>query len=121
MRRGVGLAGADAGAHELHVLDQFGQHALDMQMRVDIGRARDRAAEGQHELGLGQILGRGLVHDLRHRAGALEQPVAHFRVAVDEDALPRHQHVVEHRQPVALVEPRGERVIHRRGGVLVHD
>src|SRR5947199_2079309 len=36
----------------------------------------DRAAERQHELGLRQILRRGLVHDLRHRAGALEQTIA---------------------------------------------
>jgi hypothetical protein len=35
-------------------------------------------------------------------------------------ALPRHQHVVEHREPVALVEPRRQRVVHARGGVLVH-
>jgi hypothetical protein len=77
-------------------------------------------AERHHELGLGQILGRGLVHDLRHRPGALEEAVAHLRIAVDEDALPRHQHIVEDREPVALVEPRGERIIHHRGAVLMH-
>ena len=90
-------------------------------MRVDIGRARDREAERHHELGFGEVLCRGLVHDLRHRLGALEQAVAHDGIAMDEDALPRHQHIVEYRQPVALIEPRRQREIHRRGGVLVYD
>src|SRR5213082_1281083 len=49
--------------------------------------------EREHEFGLRQILRRGLVHDLRHRAGTLEQAVTHLRVAMDEDPLPRHQHI----------------------------
>jgi hypothetical protein len=38
--RGVGLAGADAGARRTRQCwISFGEHALDVQMRVDIGRA----------------------------------------------------------------------------------
>jgi hypothetical protein len=50
--RGVGLTRAQAGAAEFGVLDQLGQHALDMQMLVDIGRFRDGEGEAHHELGL---------------------------------------------------------------------
>ena len=37
-RRRIGLARPEAGTGEFGVLDQFGEHALDMQMLVDIGR-----------------------------------------------------------------------------------
>ena len=61
-------------------------------MLVDL---RDGEGEPHHELGLGEVLGRELVHDLRHHAGAVVKAVAELGVAVDEDPLPRHQHVVE--------------------------
>src|ERR1700736_5876358 len=62
---------------------------------------------------------RELVHDLRHDAGAIVEAVAQRGIAMNEDALPRHQHVVEDRHRIGLVEARRERVIEQRGGVLV--
>ena len=115
------LARAQAGAHELGELDQLGEHALHVQMRVDLGRARHREGDRHHEFGLGEVLGAELVHDLRHRAGAVVEAVAHLGVAVDEDALPRHEHIVEDHHRIRLVEPRRERIVHRRAGVLMHD
>jgi hypothetical protein len=100
-------------------LDQLGQHALDMQVLIDVGRLGDRKGEPHHEFGLRQVLDRELVHDLRHDTGAVVEPVAQLGVAVDEDALPRHQHVVKDHHCIGLVEARRQRVIHRRGGVLV--
>ena len=90
-----------------------------MEVLVDIGRFGDRAAEPHHELGLGEVLGRELVHDLRHDAGAVVEPVAQLGVAMNEDALPRHQHVIEYDHRVGLVEARREWIIHHRSGVLV--
>ena len=59
--------------------------------------------------------------NLRHRLGTLKEAVAHLRLAVDEDALPGHRHVVEDGEPVALVEARRQRKVHRRGSILMHD
>jgi len=84
-----------------------------------VGRLRDGKGEPHHELGFRPILGRELVHDLRHDAGAVIEPIAQRGIAMNKDALPRHQHVVEDRHRIGLVEARRERVIHRRGGVLV--
>ena len=40
-----------------------------------------------------------------------EQRVAHLHVAVEKDAVPRHQHVVEHADRVGLLEARAERMV----------
>ena len=76
---GVRFRCAQAGAAEFGELDQFGQHALHVQMLVDVGGFRDRETQPHHELGLRQVLGAELVHHLRHRAGAVVQAVAHLR------------------------------------------
>ena len=59
------------------------------------------------------------MHDLRHDAGAVVEAVAQCCIAMNEDALPRDQHVVEDRHRIGLVEARREGVIEQRGSVLV--
>src|SRR5467141_3314894 len=44
-----------------------------------VGRLRDGKGEPHHELGFRPILGRELVHDLRHDAGAVIEPIAQRR------------------------------------------
>ena len=68
---------------------------------------------------MNSALARFLVHDLRHDAATVVEAVAQLGIAVDEHPLPRHQHVIEDDHRVGLVEARGERIVHRRGGVLV--
>ena len=43
--------------------------------------------------------------------GAREQGVGQLDIAVQKDAVPRHQHVVEDRHGVGLLEARAERMI----------
>lgn len=42
--RGIDLAGAQAGADELGILDHLREHTLDMQMRIDLGGAPSRTS-----------------------------------------------------------------------------
>ena len=55
-------------------------------------------------IGLGQILGRKLVHDLAHGAGSGVETVAHLGIAIDEKPLPGHQHILENDHGIALVK-----------------
>ena len=49
-------------------------------------------------------------------AGVEELTTQPGNVAVDEDAIPRHEHVVEHQQGVGLVVTRRQRVVEAAGG-----
>ena len=61
--------------------------------------------------------------EARDKARAREKGVGLFEVAVDEQVLPRHQHLVHDEDGVVLVQPRGERIVertaHRRRHQLV--
>ena len=55
---------------------------------------------------------RAAVHDeARQEAGAREKIVGLLHVAVDEDVLPGHQHLVEDEHRVVLVEPARQRIV----------
>jgi len=81
--------------------------SLYMQMHIDIRRAARSAAEAPHELASPNSL-RGLVHDLRHRAGALKEAVAHLRSRWMKTRSTA-THVVEHREPGRPLRFRGAR------------
>ena len=64
------------------------------------------------------------MHDeTRQEAGAREEVVRLLDVAVDEDVLPGHQHLVDDEHRVVLVEPARQRIVertahHRRGHLV---
>ena len=94
-------------AHHHHLSD----HALDVQVLVARRRLRDRRHQADHELGLGQLAAGDLVHHVHDRVGLGEGLIAQARLAVHEQPLPRHQHVVEDHDGVHFLEPRGQRRI----------
>ena len=88
-------------------MDQFGQHILDVKKPIHIGRPRNGDRQITHEFRLRQILGGELVRGMGVGVGLLLGIVIGLDIAINESALPGHQHVVEQDHAVAVVEPVG--------------
>ena len=80
--------------------------------------AHHQRGEAEHELALGDVLDHHLVRHVDDGAGARVRLVAALDVAIQEDVLPRHEHVVEDHDRVHLLEARAERMIEVRAAVV---
>ena len=77
----------------------------------------DRVGRLEHQAGQKIELDReprtAVQREARDEAGAREKAVGLFEVAIGEQVLPRHQHLVHDEDGVVLVDPRRQRVIER--------
>ncbi len=110
-RLGVLLRQQDCALDQRQIAQQLAELLLHMQMHVRLHGLGERNDDADQELALGKTPHGGLVAGVVADAGLAEHRVAHLHVAVEEDAIPRDQHVVEHADGVGLLEARAERMI----------
>ena len=78
---------------------------------VGLDAARQRNSQRGHEFAFDEPAHCRLMPGVALQPGAREQGIGQFDIAVKEDAVPRHQHVVKNRHGVGLLEARAERMI----------
>ena len=86
---------------------------LDRRDRRQPVRVGELDRHARRELHLHQEADQRLVVGEDMRAGLVELGADEPDVAMDEDVLPRNEHVAEHDQVVGLIEARRERVVER--------
>ena len=96
-----------------HVAGEFAQHLRRGRRRVadQLGHA-GRKPVGEFELGQGAD---GRLGGHVDGVAGLAHRVVDLDVAIDEDAVPGHQHVVEDAEGILLVEARRQRLVERIG------
>jgi hypothetical protein len=93
------------------VQHQLADHRLDLGRLGRAERLDHEQRDAKEELAFGEVLGRALVGGMGRVIGAWSEVVEEPHVAEQEDALPRHQHVVEEDDAVHLLEAGAERVV----------
>ena len=96
-----------------HVAGHLAQH-LRRRRRVVADHLRHAGGEAVGELELGERPDRRLGGHVDRIAG-LAHRIVDLDIAVDEDPVPRHQHVVEDAEGILLVETRRQRLVERIG------
>ena len=106
------LGAVEHGAGDLQRAEHLAQLLLDVQEAGDADRVGQLHRQAAEELHLAEHARRGLTLAERHRRAAdLVGELAAARAAVDHDAVPGHEHVVEHGDAVHLLEAAAQRVV----------
>ncbi len=118
-RFGVTLRQQDRGLDQLQIAEQLAELLLHVQEPVTLHRSGQRDGDAGHELALGEAADRRLVPGVIAYTCLRKERVAYLHVAVEKDALPWDEHVVEHAHRVGLLEAGAERMIPLRLGAVV--
>ena len=110
-RSSVGLGGPEERPHHLQRVDYLRYLFPDMVKSCYADALGYHVHEAKHELQLGDVLHRHLLHVLPPKRGPLQRKIGKLDVLEGEHALPGNQNVVEDSQGVHLVELARQRII----------